>query len=402
MMQLYKALRLTHIIAGLATAGHASSTTSTLPKREPCIVPANGFEAIDDSPAINSALQTCGDGGTIILPSSSTYSIHTPINFSPCKNCDVQIEGTLLVAPGNWKYWEAQPSVLVLSGVTGARIRSLTGSGLIDGNAVDWYTNRWDSGFLTTRTLIDITDGSSAISIDNLAIRNPMQRFVRAQRHSRDLSFSRLRLTAEQQWGRYPRNEVDVAGIELGETTHVSIADSSIEFHARASHAGTVGVCVPLDIGTHDVHVRNLTCKGAWSGVVVALNSMGTIAPTAAQLADTVSNVHVSGLVFEGDTATGFQSYGHNSTMRNITWDGVTVLAGAPANANLCFLKLHSCTPCPPQCWRSLAASVTDVWFKRFRGNVGETPGEGYIFGWPLQNMKPEYHFEDWKNTTAV
>ena len=162
--------------AFLGDAVHSPGSAKFLPKRDPCTPLANGYEMIDDTPAINAALVACGNGGTIILPASETYSIRTPIDFTPCKNCDFQIEGTLIAARGQWDYWNDKntASIWRMDGVKGVRIRSVTGSGVVDGNAIDYYIGRWDSGYASTKAFADIKNGSSNILIENLVMKNVM------------------------------------------------------------------------------------------------------------------------------------------------------------------------------------------------------------------------------------
>lgn len=205
----------------------------------------------------------------------------------------------------------------------------------------------------------------------------------------------------EQQWGLYPRNEYDAAGIELGEVTDVKISKVDMSFKSRPNHGGTVGICIALDIGTHNVVARDVTCKGAWGGALVTLDSIGNIQVSPAELSDTISNIFISNLTFDGDSATGFKSGWHDSTMKNITWDGVTIINGNPASEGLCWLKSHSSTPYYPECRRRMAAKVTDIGFKRFRGKLDTNPpatGWGYINNLTVT----EYHFEDWQSSTVV
>jgi len=145
-----------------------------LPKRDPCVPLAQGYETIDDSPAINDALKACGNGGTIVLPADQIYSIRSPIDFSPCNNCDFQIEGRLIVASGQWAYWLSVDSTFSIPNVTGARIRSVTGSGVIDGNAVEYYTSRYDSGIGKTPAFAHVSKASSNITFENLTLKNVM------------------------------------------------------------------------------------------------------------------------------------------------------------------------------------------------------------------------------------
>ena len=108
-------------IAACLLAVEASG--SILRTRDPCIPLAQGWESIDDSPTINEALKACGNGGTIILPADQIYSIRSPIDFLPCKDCDFQIEGRLIIARGQWSYWNSNPATFLISNVTGARIQ---------------------------------------------------------------------------------------------------------------------------------------------------------------------------------------------------------------------------------------------------------------------------------------
>lgn len=164
---------------GFAHLGEAippSNSANFLSKRDPCKPLAQGWEMIDDTPAINAAILACGSGGTIVLPADQIYSIRTPIDFTPCRKCDFQIEGILIAARGQWDYWNRADvaSIWKMDGVKDVRIRSVTGSGLVDGNAIDYYTGRWDSGMSTTKAFADIKNGSSNVLIENLTLKNVM------------------------------------------------------------------------------------------------------------------------------------------------------------------------------------------------------------------------------------
>jgi hypothetical protein len=157
------------------TVAHAIGSTKFLPKRDPCVPLSQGYETIDDSPTINDALKACGDGGTIVLPADQIYSIHSTIDFSPCKNCDFQLEGRLIVASGQWPYWREVGSTFSIANVTGARIRSVTGKGVVDGNAIEYYTSRYDSGYSGwTPVFAHVNQASSNISFENLTFKNVM------------------------------------------------------------------------------------------------------------------------------------------------------------------------------------------------------------------------------------
>lgn len=58
------------------------------------------------------------------------------VSFDGCVDCDFQLEGTLKVSDDT-TYWATQTAVFLLDGIAGAKIRSLTGTGVIDGNGQD-------------------------------------------------------------------------------------------------------------------------------------------------------------------------------------------------------------------------------------------------------------------------
>lgn len=159
----------------LGLAGPALRESRFLRQRDPCTVVAQGYETIDDTPAINDALRACGNGGTILLPQDQAYSIRSPIDFSPCKKCEVQIEGQLYVSR-DYEYWGRSESVFTLSDVHGATIISKTGKGLIDGQAVNYYLSWYGDAYGNRywKFLTHVTNRSSDITISGLTIKNPI------------------------------------------------------------------------------------------------------------------------------------------------------------------------------------------------------------------------------------
>jgi len=53
--------------------------------------------------------------------------------FTGCVNCDFQLEGTLK-ASTDTTYWSTAAGMIYLNGIKGAKIRSLKGAGVFDGN----------------------------------------------------------------------------------------------------------------------------------------------------------------------------------------------------------------------------------------------------------------------------
>lgn len=68
-----------------------------------------------------------------MIPAGTTYNLKTTLYFTGCVNCDFQIEG-LLKASGDTDLWDGVRAIIYLEKIAGVKIRSLTGSGVIDGN----------------------------------------------------------------------------------------------------------------------------------------------------------------------------------------------------------------------------------------------------------------------------
>ena len=103
-----------------------------------CTPTASGSSSLDDTPAIAAAIESCGSGGTILIPRGTTYYLNTALSFAGCSNCDFQLEG-LLKFTSSTSYWNGKRAMILLDSITGAKIRSITGAGVIDGNGQDSY-----------------------------------------------------------------------------------------------------------------------------------------------------------------------------------------------------------------------------------------------------------------------
>jgi galacturan 1,4-alpha-galacturonidase len=108
--------------------------------RAVCTPVAGGSSAIDDVPAITSAIASCGNGGTIVIPEGTTYHLNSALSFTGCKNCDFQLEG-LLKFSSDTAYWKGRTAMIDIPKINGLRLRSLTGNGVIDGNGQNAYAN---------------------------------------------------------------------------------------------------------------------------------------------------------------------------------------------------------------------------------------------------------------------
>jgi galacturan 1,4-alpha-galacturonidase len=62
--------------------------------------------------------------------------LNTYLDFAGCSGCDFQVEGLLKFA-SDTDYWEGKTAMINIKDIDGLQIRSLTGSGVIDGNGQD-------------------------------------------------------------------------------------------------------------------------------------------------------------------------------------------------------------------------------------------------------------------------
>ncbi|KAL1604982.1 hypothetical protein SLS60_004523 [Paraconiothyrium brasiliense] len=360
-----------------------------------CTPLANGYEAIDDSGAINDALKQCGDGGTIVLPADQYYSLFTPIDFSYCRNCDFQIEGTLILAASQLTYYaNRQRSVFTIANATGVKIRSVTGSGVVDGNAYWWYQRTNWSPKQGGYPFVWITNSSSDISVSNLHFKNIQDRVFRLQGNSSNMHFSNLNITAEGINGIYAG--FDNFAFEMGAVTNVSISNVDIDFRAGQNDR-PVGTCLSFDHATDGVEVRNVTCRRAFMGAQIQFDTMLNSAPSSAtaNLTGFAQNILVSNFTFAGDHATGVESWWTLSkkVIRNVIWEWVTVEEGTAADFDPCYASQRS-TQYYPNCLKQVSYDA-EVVFRHYRGKVGTPPSDP---NWGEVNglMEVKSVFEDW------
>lgn len=142
------------------------AASANLYKRAICTVDSFNDPEKDDAPAINSALKTCASG-TTVLPSNQTFSIQTTLDFSPCRACNVQINGILKFS-SDWEFWKTQTAAIHISGTTAAVIDS--SNGLLDANHFGW--DGQENPQESFPSLFSITDGSYQIHVRNLKIKD--------------------------------------------------------------------------------------------------------------------------------------------------------------------------------------------------------------------------------------
>ncbi|KAH7120738.1 pectin lyase fold/virulence factor [Dendryphion nanum] len=345
----------------------------SLPPRAPCIVLSQGWEALDDSVSINAAIKECGNGGTIILPGDHNYSIRSTINFSPCRDCDVQLEGRLLIAQEGW---DSKTEYISIKGVKGANFRSLSRKGVIDGNTRAYYQEpRQNTGSDHSKqpVLVSIT-GSSNIRIDGITAKNPRAQFYRVDGNSSNIRFSNLQLSVSGQWWQDIWTKTESIAFQFRNSSYITLDTINVEMRSNLDRY-FVGVCIGIDYSTSDVDIRNINCNNTSDGVHIQFGSIGgyVYPPAADQWA---RNIFVSNLTTYSGSSTGFKNLlGFDYTnVQNVTFDGVKTTGYVPLVYDPCYVinKTVSNACSLSTYLKNYQASLTDIWFKNYYGKVGQ------------------------------
>ncbi|KFZ06538.1 hypothetical protein V501_07326 [Pseudogymnoascus sp. VKM F-4519 (FW-2642)] len=318
-MTLLKFIRTISIIglfAGLATAAPSSvertpDKSFALAKRATCTPVSAGNSGIDDSPAIRDAISSCGAGGTIVIPQGVTYAIRSSVDFKGCTGCIFNIEGTLK-ASDDLDYWYYHSEIFLMSGVKGATVQSLLGTGVIDGNGQNAYDIFATNSSLKRPALYSIKGGSTSIIIKNIHLKNPPGIFFYAGGGSSNIKFASLYLTAASKSSYEPKN---TDGFDIWDASYVAITDTTVSNQDD---------CVAFKAGCNYVTVTNIKCTGSHGLSVGSLGkSYGAV--------DTVKNIYVDGAdMVTSAKAVGIKIYpggpNHGSAIvSNVTWANVVV-----------------------------------------------------------------------------
>jgi galacturan 1,4-alpha-galacturonidase len=244
-------------------------------KRASCTPTSAGDAGTDDVPSIAAAVASCGNGGTIIIPAGKTYAIRSTLSFAGCANCDFQVEGTLK-ASDDTTYWNGKSSIFLMSGITKAKVRSVTGTGLIDGNGQAFYDLFAVNTSYARPTLWTIT-GSTGITVSNLKFKNAPNVFHSTTGSSTNIVYSAVALAAASKSTNAPKN---TDGWDIGPASYVSVIDATVSNQDD---------CIAFKPGADHVTVDTITCTGSHG---LSVGSLGSKAGRT----DTVSNIYVSTL----------------------------------------------------------------------------------------------------------
>ncbi|KAE8152971.1 putative endo-xylogalacturonan hydrolase A [Aspergillus avenaceus] len=279
------------------------SGNAIIKPRAACTPTAGGNPSTDDVPAIRKAIESCGDGGTIVIPTNTTYYLNSVLDFKGCSNCDFQVEGVLRFSSST-DYWEGKTAMISVSDIDGLKIRSLTGLGVIDGNGQEaWDRFAGDSSYRRP-TLLYVTGGSD-IEVSGLRQTNPPNVFISVKGDASNIHFTHLTMDATSESENRPKN---TDAFDIGASTYVTVSTVTISNDDD---------CVAFKPGANYVTVEDVSCTGSHG---ISVGSLGKSSN------DTVQNVYAHNITMIGSTkAAGIKTYPSGgdhgvSTVKNVTF----------------------------------------------------------------------------------
>ncbi|KAJ7262946.1 glycoside hydrolase family 28 protein [Mycena rebaudengoi] len=329
----------------------AHAKPMALQTRATCTPTSAGNAGVDDVPAIEAAFKSCGNGGIIVIPAGKTYAIRSTLDFTGCVNCDFQIEGILKMSE-DLTFWNGKSTVISINAITGARMRSVTGTGLIDGNGVPYWIEFAANSAYNRPTLVSITGASKSITISNLRFKNPANVFHSVNGGSSNILYDSLRLDATSTATAIAKN---TDGFDIGASTSVTVRNTTVVNQDD---------CVALKPGSNLALVQGITCTGSHG---LSVGSLGSGAGSR----DTVTNAWLGpATMINSAKAVGIKLYEGGSahgiaTVSNVTWSDITV-----QNCDYA-IQIQSCYSAAntASCIAN-TDSVTGVTFQNFAGTT--------------------------------
>ncbi|KAI9495476.1 pectin lyase fold/virulence factor [Zychaea mexicana] len=332
----------------------------------------------DDTPQLLEALQKCGTGGMVTIPSGE-YQLLTPLEVDGLDNVIINLVGNLALpksmddqkAAGtdNWIWLEGK-------GVTLKGDADGDG-GHILGNGQEWYdAKQLDDRF----ALLGIRLEDSVIT--NIKLDEPCNNFFNV-RNCVNVNFTDLTLTAESATENPPKN---TDGFDLHDSTQLHF--SHVDIYNQDD-------CIAFKNGTTFVTAEDVYCKG---GHGFSVGSLGKGADY-----NVVSDISMTRMTCEDCWAVAqikFYPAGSSGYVKNFFATDFTV-----TNVKL-PIWIHSHYPCNPEeytedggCDGYPGPSLIEVSNMRFSGFTGSTTGSYdnnvVIFDCPYGTPCSEIYVED-------
>ncbi|KAJ4397350.1 Exopolygalacturonase X-1 [Gnomoniopsis smithogilvyi] len=122
-----------------------------------CTVKTHG-NGSDDSAYILSAFHECNNGGKILFPQNTTYTVGTAMDWTFLRHVDIDIQGTIKFTDDT-DYWQANSFPFVFQNVTsffklGGDDVFIYGGGELDGSGQVWYDLYAEDAYILRPVLI--------------------------------------------------------------------------------------------------------------------------------------------------------------------------------------------------------------------------------------------------------
>ncbi|GFZ44874.1 Exopolygalacturonase [Saitozyma sp. JCM 24511] len=331
-----------------------------------CTVKTNGG-GVDDSQNILDAFNKCNNGGHVIFPTNTTYTIGKTMDWSFLRSIDIEIQGTLKWTD-NIDYWthnnfnfaavQNQSTFFKLGGDD----VFIYGGGTLDGSGQAWY-----DAFATNPAVIRPV----LVGIDGL----------------KNSIISNINLRYSPSWYHVVANATNVVFDTMtisGKSTSKNIAKNTDGWDTFRSSALTIqnsiidngDDCVAFKPNSTDIVVQNLHCNGS-HGI-----SVGSLGQYYGEY-DIVENVLVSDIVMTNasdgarikiwpgmaPTSTGLTSGGGSGHVKNVTYQNVHIEnVDYAIEITQCYgaTNLTVCSQYPS------SLVIEDIVFRNFTGNTSK------------------------------
>ncbi|CBX91370.1 similar to extracellular exo-polygalacturonase [Plenodomus lingam JN3] len=340
-----------------------------------CLVASSGGGK-DDSENILKAVKECNNGGHVVFPRNTIFTIGTALDLTFLKNIDLDIQGTIQFT-ADTDYWQKNAFKQVFQNATtffqlGGEDVNVYGGGTLDGNGQVWY-DLYASDIYTLRPILFGVIGLKGGRIEDLNFRYSPQWYTLVANSSQVL-FSNIDIAGGSNSTHEAKN---TDGWDTYRSTDIVIQNS---------HVNNGDDCVSFKPNSTNIIIQNMVCNGSHG---MSVGSLGQYANEV----DIVENVLVYNVsmsnasdgarikVWPGASTAlsgDLQGGGGSGYVKNITFDGMTVSnVDYAIEITQCYgqKNLTLCHQFPAK------LTISDITVKNFKGTTSKKhdPRIGYL-----------------------